>query len=1059
VAIARWRMLVAAAASLMLLATIAWFKIPRAQDPRVETNEVQATVVYPGASPNDIESRVIGVVERELQTLEGVQWIESTAVANAAVFHLRFVASVSMDAAVERVRGRIASHRSDLPAEVEEPRVERLTTAQIPQMVIAVTGARADDVLSRTARELRDELVSIPDIGGVDLRGAVDRAIRVRLDPDVLAAHGLTVDTVVSRLRQENVRVAAGELRTGARVTRLEVDHELRTAARVAGTPLVVPTSVGTRREGLVLGAVADVVDGSTRVVQHFLYGRLPAVGLAVRFRADANALNVAQRVQGVLDSFAQRLPAGVTIRIAHDQPAWVRASIDAFTESLLEGTLLVAAVVTIGLGWRSAAVVAGVLPLAVGGAVLGLFLLGFSLEQISITGLIVGLGLLVDDAIVVAESVHVMRNKGFSAVRAAILGTGRVFWANNATTAVACMSFLPLFFVGGDVGSFVRALPTAVILSLVGSIFVAQFFTPWVSTRWTRPRPGTPELDDDDAFDPDDDSEPDEPADRSPVARMRRAYAVVARGVVRHPVLVLVVAVASLVGAISRLPEVGFQFFPKADKPALFVRVRTAPGTPLEETTEKVSKVLDVITASADVVDTSTVIGGGYPPIFTGRIPPRNDPSTADVLVRTRDGRSAAVAGSLRTALAALPGIEAQIDELYHGPPVAHPITLRVAGSDLDVLRGYADQIEGQLRTMPGVVNVTDSLAEETELTRVLIDSSEAARRATSPAHIARTLRELHGEDRVVEFYEGGDRVDVVVQRIPRHRDAVDDLEGEHIPSASGATVPLDQVARVQRAFGPSLIGHRNGRRFVEVTADVSGELLPSAALKQLEAFLTSVEWKNGYAWSYGGAQEETEASFRYLGIAAAAALLGIWVLLLLVFDSFRSAAVVMAAVPFVLVGAILGLEVSGNPFSFMAFLGIIALLGVYVNHKIYFIDRLRELRARGLDLPSAVARAGQDRLRPVVLTALTAIGGLLPLTLTGGAMWSAFGWVNVFGLLASIPLSLVVLPAIAAIEERISFRLSQLWARTKRATAPNAGTLVPETAGSAELTERIVP
>jgi multidrug efflux pump subunit AcrB len=1047
-AIRNWRLLLLGGVGLLLVAWMAWQRIPRLEDPLIEPPMVFVGIPYPGASPEDVESQLVKPVEEELYAMEGVEFVESTALPNQALIAMKFEDGTAMENAAESVRGKVIGKRKDLPTEVGEPVVSRAKSATFSaQMVVLVAGYRADGVLTDAAKRLKDGLATVPGVGTVTLRGARTRAVRIDLDPARLAANRTSVEQVVERIRLANVRVPGGEVKVGSLVALLAVNHELEGAADVGRIAVGASSDGRGGTRTVTLSDVADVQDDFRSAPERMLNDGAPAVGLEVRFRAGENAVQIGRDVHARLDAERASLPEGTRIVIAHDQPAWVERSLSTFIESLVEGVLLVVLVITLGMGWRSALVVAIVLPLAIAGAVFGLYTLGFALEQVSIAGLIVALGLLVDDAVVVTESVQLMRDRGLSGLRAAVLGTARVFWANNGTTAVACASFLPLFFMGGDVGSFIRGLPVAVVLALLTSLFVAQLLTPWVSTFFLRSRAAAP-IADDATFDRHEDSAGSEHDERNVALRaVKSAYAWCIPWVVAHPAAIIGAAVLMLVGAGALLPEVGFQFFPKAGKPVLFVSVDLPRGTDESVTAEKVALVAAELRRDPAVRATSAVIGGPYPTIFLGRAVHPASKDYGDVLVQLSSASTDVVARRLRTRLADIPGVKVSVEELYHGPPVPHPIMIRVEGDDYAKLRHHAEDIKARLRDVPGAINVSDTLSDSIPLASVRIDADRALRVGVTPGQVGSALRAVYGEDKVTTFRQGLDTVEVVIGRADPTSNPLDRVAQTPVPalggpSASrGGSVPLLAVGDVTVTRGFAELRRRNTRRVVNVSADVDGATLPSVVLGTLRPLLEKMTWERGYAYTLAGEQAETEKSFKNLGIAAVATLLIIFVLLVLMFRSLTHAVVVLLAVPFALVGAVTGLYVTHTPFGFMAFLGLVSLIGVYVNHKIYFVDRLHELVSRGVDWRSAIYQAGIDRLRPVVLTALTAILGLLPLTLGGGVFWAAFGWVNIFGLATSIPLSLVLLPALLS----VTYRLREKWSASTRAPAASPEAVAP--------------
>jgi len=1034
-AIARWRLVLVSAMGLLMLGAMSWYQIPRLEEPRIDVPGMTVSLIYPGASPEDVETQVIKPLEEVLYELPGVEFVDAYAYPNLATFVVRFEDDVNMDVMAERARGKLLGKKRDLPNEVKDPEVVRWSSGLTPQMVVAVTGAASDRTLTAQAKRLKATLATVPGVAGLDLLGEQEQAVRVRLDPQRLARHRLTAEQVVKQLQLVNVRIPGGEYEIGPLTTLLEINQEFTGAASVAHTPLGANVDERGATQTIALGDVADVRDETLKVRRRFLYEGQLAVGLALRFRAGTDAVAVGRDVRAALARVRGTLPTGLSAVVCHDQPQWISQSVRNFIESLLEGMALVMLVITLGMGLRAALVVAGVIPLAVGGAVLGLHVLGFSLETITIGGLIVALGLLVDDAVVVTESIQIMRDKGLSATRAAVFGTARVFWANNGTTAVAIASFMPLFAMGGDTGKYIKGMPTSVTLCLAFSLLVAQLFTPWVATFFLRKPADVPDVADDAPYDRAQDRSEGPRGERNPaLSFLRRVYTRYIPWVVHHPGTVVSTAVLLLVAALALMwfDVIGFQFFPKADKPVLFVTLEAPKGTSLDRTAERLGEALAQIRQDPAVLDTSAGLGMAYPDIFTSRMNRLAGTHLADVLVRLRRGSDATtVAPRLRRQLADLIGVKVTIEELVYGPPVTHPVMVRVFGEDYGELRSIAEELKAKLRALPGTINVSDSLSESVPLTRVRLDTDRALRTGITPAQVGQALRYLHGEDKITEFRRGDDLVQVVLESPDEASRPVAALGDTLIPGPAGP-VALKDAGRVTLGHGFAQLNRRNTQRVVVVSSDLEDGTLVSSILKVLDPHLRQRPWQPGYGFAYGGEQEETAKSFRMLGIAAIGAVLLIFLLLLLMFDSLLLAALVIMAVPFALIGALPGLALTGNPFGFMAFLGLIALIGVYVNHKIYFVDRMLVLMHRGEDLPAAILHAGQDRLRPVVLTALTAVLGLVPLTLSG-RMWGSFGWVNIFGLVASIPLSLVLLPAFIA----LAFRITGRWRPDERRSA----------------------
>ncbi len=1033
-AIRRWRLVLVGALGLLALGALGWSAIPRLEEPRIDVPMLGIVLPYPGASPEDVEVKVLRPVEEVLYGLQGVEFVEAVAIPNAAILNLKFEDNVTMDVAVEKVRGKVLGKKKDLPTEVKDPEVTHWSTSLTPQMILAVTGHTSEALLSREARRLKTALASIQGVSGIDLVGEFKPAVRVKLDPLRLAQHRMTADMVAQQLQLANVRIPGGEFDVGRYTTLLQINQSFTGAESVAQVPVGLSLDPRGGSRTVRLGEVAEVQEDSLRAPSRFIHRGMPGVGLEVRFRGGEDAVQVGKALRNRIDQERPTLPKGVRLEVAHDQPQWIHETVSGFMKSLMEGMVLVLVVITLGMGWRSALVVSGVIPLSVGGAVLGLYLFGFSLDIVTIGGLIVALGLLVDDAVVVTESVAILRDKGLTSLRAAVFGASRVFWANNGTTAVAIASFLPLFAMGGDTGRYIKGLPLAVILALVTSLLVAQFFTPWISTFLLLKPEGVPEVKDLETYPRSEDRLEGLHQEANPILRRLRAlYVRVIPWVMQHPGRVVLGSSLALVLSLGLFKVIGFEFFPKADKPVLFVSLEAATGTRLETTAARMAEATLLLEQDPQVLDTSGMVGESFPEIFSSHIGPGRGSHVADLFVRLRPGTDPVACGQrVRQLLSNLVGMRVKVEELNYGPPTKHPVLVRIYGLDHKVLQAQAEDVKARLRGIPGAVNVRDSLSDSLPLTRVELDADRAFRTGITPAQVGLALRTLHGQDKVTDFRRGEDTVEVVLEQPSQGTRPFGALEETPVTSAAGHEVALKDAGRAVLGRSAAQLNRRNTQRVVEVYADVLPGISAGTVVEELDPWLRARTWPAGTTFGYAGDAEETAKSFQKLGVAAVGAILLIFLLLLLMFDSLLLSILVIVAVPFALLGALPGLALTGNAFGFMAFLGLIALIGVYVNHKIYFVDRMQVLMARGEDLPTAILHAGVDRLRPVVLTALTAVLGLVPLTLSG-RMWSAFGWVNIFGLVASIPLSLILLPAFIALAWR--------WTGRHRATKDPEG------------------
>jgi multidrug efflux pump subunit AcrB len=1027
-AIVRWRLVSCACIGLIALAWVAWRIIPRAEDPPLDPSEAVVTLAYPGASADEVDRQVVDVLDDALLSLEGLDHLDSIAEAGLARFSVKLTYGTAMDAAVERIRGKLAVARVDLPAQVREPRVVKLSTESMPQMLIGVVSPAGDRELRIQAERVAADLEQVPGVSGTDLVGSVEQSAVVRIDGRRLVHHGLSTRDIRKQIEAATARIPAGEIESNGFSLPLLTRQALSTEADLANLP--VKSSSGSGAGRLIrLRDVADVSIESSSGSKRFVIDGKPAVGIALRFRRDVDIVEVARQIRKRLGPLAESVVGG-GLEVVYDKSVGVAQSLHEFGEALLLGMVLVLAVVAAAMGIRAGALVATALPLSVAGAICGLYVLGYSVEQVSLAGLIVAIGLLVDDAVVVAESVQLMRDRGLGAVRAAVFGTSRVFRANVGTTAVACSSFVPLFFLGGTTGAFIEALPVAVVLALATSMLVAQYVTPWLSTLMLRSS-GSQETPDAQAFDRENDSAEVGHAERSSALRWLKAtYLQRIHGVLQHPIVVIAVATAALALAVVAIPRIGVEFFPKAEKPNLFVAVTLPPGSTRDATAESLALTLQRINEEPGVEHTSAVLGGGYPRLFIGRAGPGDRGNVADILIQLAPGFSSEqLAGNLRRRLTDIVGARVSVQELYQGPPVEHPVGIRIYGEDEAVLARHVEPLEELLRAQPGAIDVSDTLTQSSAVATWQVNAERAALAGLTTSDIGTSLRTVLSGDEIARLSTADEQLPIILLA-----DEDEPLEAQQVAIPGvGMHAPLRSLGelRVERSF--SQIRRRDGQRFVEVTADLDGSNGASGINAAVDRWLKAHPWEPGYGFAHAGARAAASRSYGHLALASAGAALLMFVLLLWLFDSYQQALTVAAALPYALIGPVVALAITGQPFGFMSFTGLIALLGVYVNHKLYFVDRVLELRRRGADLRSAIVNAGVDRIRPVILTALTAALGLLPLTLGSSRLWAQFGWVNIFGLLFSVPLSLVLLPAMMMVAERLRIRIAHPRARAQ--------------------------
>jgi multidrug efflux pump subunit AcrB len=1000
----RWQFGAVVLVLLVALGLWSWRTVPRAEDPPFEAPNFLVVAVLPGAAPPEVESRVLDPLEDRLLGLDGLDAVVGTAADGVATVEVRFeLDGTDPDDRHADLLRELDAATADLPAELDRLDVLELRPDLVTAVLLALEAPTADVAVLRAATDALEESIErIPGVQDVAVEGLPDEELRVDVDAEALAAVGVPVDAVLGALEASHATIPGGALEVGRRRFSVSTRTDWRSPEDLGATVLAAANGAPLRLSEV--ATIERVASAERHLVR--LDGRR-AVWLPVTFRAGAEVFDTRDAVLAA--ARAVELPEGVTLSVPFDQSTNVAHRLSGFTRDfgLAIGLVLLT---LLPLGWRASGVVMLAIPLSLLMGLTALAWLGFTVNQLSIVGFVLALGLLVDDAIVVVENVARHLRMGKDPITAAIDGTDEITLAVIGCTATLLFAFLPLLALPGTAGLFIRSLPVTVVVTIVASLVLSLTVVPLLSSRFLRPE-----------------AEHGNRVFRLLEWAIERSFRPVLRVAVRRPWATLAASTALVGGALLLVPSIGFSLFPKAGVPMYRVTVDAGESASVSATDALVRRVEDELARTPGTGHVLTNVGRGGPRVYYNVPTATTRAGTAELLVTLADREAVhelpATLDGLRERLGVIAGARISVLEFEQGPPVDAPVAVRVAADDLEVLRAASARVAVAFASVDGLSQVFDPQAERRTDLVVDVDRAALGERGVRAAEVARVVRFGLAGLEVGELRDADGGTTPVVARLagaadhPGPGDAgrdLRDLSRLQVGRAAGGTLPLSEVATVRFESGPPTIKHRDGERTAVVTAQVETGRNTAERTEAALAVVSGLELPPGARWQVAGEAESRSESFDGLGSAALIAAFGVLAVLVLEFRTFRSTLVVASVVPLGVAGGLLALWMTGNTLSFTASIGFVALMGIEVKNSILLVDFANQLRRRGAGLVEAISSAGETRFVPILLTTATALGGLLPLALEGSALYSPLAWVLIGGLVSSTLLARVVTPVV---------------------------------------------
>ncbi|PLY16880.1 MAG: MFS transporter [Sedimenticola sp.] len=1026
-AFSRGRTVVLTFIMIILMGGSAYLNIPKESEPDVPIPTIYVTITHDGISPGDAERLLIRPMEKELQSIEGIKEMRSTAAEGFASVILEFDAGFDADQAIQDVREKVDIAKAQLPPDSDEPRVTEINVALFPVITVVLSGTAPERTLINIARDLQDKIEALPGVLEVDIGGDRQEVMEVTADPSVMETYNISYSDIYNLVQRNNRLVAAGALETGAGRMVLKVPGVIENIEDVLNLPVkVVGSTVVTFKDVATVKRTFKDAEGYARV------GGDPAVVLEISKRSGANIIETIETVREIIESEQSVWPQGVAVSYLQDKSKQIRDMLGDLQNNVLSAIVLVMIVIIAALGTRPAILVGLAIPGSFLAGILVLNGMGYTLNMVVLFSLILVVGMLVDGAIVTTELADRKMAEGIERKQAYAQAALRMSWPIIASTATTLAVFVPLIFWPGVVGEFMKYLPITVLVTLIASLTMALVFIPVLGGVLG----GGKSSDSSNLA-------AIAAAESGDLAHIRGFSGSYLRGLgllLRHPAKTFGVAVFCMVGAYAAY--IGFgrgvEFFPAVEPDFAQVQVQARGDLSVQERDALVRRVeqrlLDV--SELKTVYARTIGGGGQ---WQGDIPEDVIGVIQLEFTHWRERRPAAeILPELRQKTADIAGILIQIREQESGPSAGKPIQIELSAREPEKLNTAVERMRGLLVEMGGFVDVEDSRPLPGIEWRLNVDREQAARYGADIALLGDAVKMITSGVKLAEYRpdDADEELDIRL-RFPADERNLERLNLLRVPTVQGQ-IPISNFIALEPAQNTGTLNRTDARRVMTVKADVAEGLLVDEQVRKIKAALPEAGIDPAVTVSFKGQDEDQREAVEFLVNAFITAIFLMMAILLTQFNSFYQAGLVLSAIVFSTAGVLLGLLVTGQPFGIvMGGIGVIALAGIVVNNNIVLIDTFNDLKKQGLEPMDAILRTAAQRMRPVLLTSITTVLGLLPMVFAvnidlihqdiaigapSSQWWTQLSSAIAGGLTFATLLTLVLTPALLMLGENIS-------------------------------------
>lgn len=1024
---------------IIILGFVSLSRIPVDLLPDIELPIAVVITAYPGASSEEIESLVTKPIEEEISNVENIKSISSSTEPNVSIIKVTFNWGADLDFATMDIREKVDIVKKDLPDAAEDPIVSKLDPSMMPILSIGMIGERDTMLLKQIAEDqITRNLERIEGVSSIKIVGGVERQIRVKASQQKMDGYGVGLSQVIEALKAGNLNVPGGEVDYGGRELIIRTTGEFEDLEEIKNLVVV-------NRNGSIirLKDVASVEDSSEDPDTKSRINETPGLRLLIQKQSDANTVRVAEEVKKELGEIEKHLPEDVKLYEIFDQSDYINRSISNVKSNAIQGAVLAVLVIFVFLhNLKPTLVIALSIPISIISTFVVMYFMGLSVNLMSLGGLAIGVGMLVDNAIVVLENIYRHQELGKEKVEAASVGAGEVTLSIMASTLTTIAVFLPIIFIEGISGIIFKELSLTITFSLISSIVVAVTIVPLLSSRLV-------DIEDEknqkrNGFIQKVFKKTDEVYDK-----IDDFYGRLLEWSLSHRKLVVIIIVGLLAVSISLVPFVGTEFFPETDEGKITVDVELPLSSKLESTDEVMQHIEDIVMNIPEVDMFSSQIGTTTVKSFLGST--SGEIGSMDVRLvplKERKRSTKTVVEEIREKLGEVPGTKIEIKSSSTTSKIGSvtsgdkPVQVAIKGDEFETLEDISEQVRNIVKAVPGTRDVETTMEEGRPEVRIKIDKNKVSHYDLNVSQVAMMVRASINGVVATQYKVAGTEVDVNVQIDDLSRETYEDLKMMSIMSPKGP-VPLRAIAKFDVTEGANVIEREDQERMVYVTADTYNRSLGDI-IGDINTEISNMSLPEGYSIKFEGQQKEMEEAFDELTVAMGLAVILVYAIMAAQFESLLHPFTIMFSIPFATIGIVAGLLLTGRAFSVPAFMGAIMLAGIAVNNAIVLVDYINQLREKGKTVREAIVEAGPTRLRAIMMTTLTTVLGLLPLALgigEGGEIQAPLAVVVMGGLLVSTLLTLVVVPVLYSIFEDFNTWLKRKFTNSKAQNSAHSG------------------